>query len=216
MATTASATLAFNLVSGGCRGQSLLTLIKTEKSFLNIYTGEEYADLILLCIKEIKDELESDKPLQMYGKTVYQQRDIGFFSNDSIGYYYSGQLERSKPLKPNCFKLMQLINKRFDTDNNGILVNRYNGGKNYISDHSDNENNIGKGGVIAISHGAVRKFRIRDKLTKKIVLDVPTLTNSIIHMGGDFQKEFTHGIPVEKKVEGIRYSLTFRKHINSA
>ena len=72
MATTASATLAFNLVSGGCRGQSLLTLIKTEKSFLNFYTGEEYKDLILLCIKEIKDELESDKPLQMYGKTVYQ------------------------------------------------------------------------------------------------------------------------------------------------
>ena len=212
MATTASATLAFNLVSGGCRGQSHLTLIKTEKSFLNIYTGEEYKDLILLCIKEIKDELESDKPLQMFGKTVYQQRDIGFFSNDSIGYYYSGQLERSKPLKSNCFTLMQLINEQFGVDNNGILVNRYNGGKNYISDHSDDEKNIDKGGVIAISHGAVRKFRIRDKLTKKIVLDIPTLTNSILHMGGDFQKEFTHGIPVEKKVEGIRYSFTFRKH----
>lgn len=205
---------AMSSLIGGLRacGQSPLTLIKTDKSFLNIYSGEEYADLILLCIKEIKDELESDKPLQMYGRIVYQQRDIGFFSDESIGYYYSGQLERAKPLKPNCFKLMQLMNERFNTDNNGILVNRYNGGKKYISDHSDDEKNIGKGGVIAISHGAVRKFRIRDKVTKKIVLDVPTLSDSIIHMGGDFQQEFTHGIPVEKKVEGIRYSLTFRKH----
>ena len=187
-------------------------LIQTEKSFLNIYSGEEYADLILLCIEEIKDELLEKPPIKMRGKTVHQQRDVGFISNESIGYYYSGQLAKSKPMKPNCLKLIKLINERFGVDNNGILVNRYNGGKNYISDHSDDEKNIDKGGVIAISHGAVRKFRIRDKLTKKIVLDIPTLTNSILHMGGDFQKEFTHGIPVEKKVEGIRYSLTFRKH----
>jgi len=203
-----------NLVSGGlmtCTAGGSTPLIKTEKSFLNIYSGEEYADLILQCIAEIDNKLEDNKPLQMYGKTVFQRRSIGFFSNESIGYYYSGQLERSKPLGNNCLKLMQLINERFDTDNNGILVNRYAQG-DYISDHSDNENNIGKGGVIAISHGAVRKFRIRDKLTKKIVLDIPTISDSIIHMGGDFQKEFTHGIPVEKKVEGIRYSFTFRKH----
>ena len=43
-------------------------------------------------------------------------------------------------------------------------------------------------------------------------MDIPTTSNSIIHMGGDFQKEFTHGIPVEKKVKEERYSLTFRKH----
>jgi hypothetical protein len=32
-------------------------------------------------------------------------------------------------------------------------------------------------------------------------------------MGGDFQIEFTHGIPIEKKIKDVRYSLTFRKHI---
>ena len=212
MATTLSAD---NLTCGGrraCAAGGQTPLIKTEKSFLNIYTGEEYKDLILLCIEEIKDELESDKPLQMFGKTVYQQRDIGFFSVESVGYYYSGQLERSKPLKPNSNKLLQLLNEQFDLKNNAFLVNKYIGGKNYISDHSDDEQNIDKGGVIAISHGAVRKFRIRDKKTKKIIMDIPTTSGSIIHMGGDFQKEFTHGIPVEKKVEGIRYSFTGRKH----
>ena len=199
-----------NLIMGVHSG--LTPLIQTEKSFLNIYTGEEYADLMKRCIAEIKDDLDSNQPIKMYGRIVYQQRDIGFFSDESIGYYYSGQLSRAKPLKSNCFKLMQLMNERFGTKYNGILVNRYNGGKNYISDHSDDEKNIDEGGVIAISHGAVRKFRIRDKLTKKIIMDIPTTSGSIIHMGGDFQKEFTHGIPVEKNVEGIRYSFTFRKH----
>jgi alkylated DNA repair dioxygenase AlkB len=187
-------------------------LIQTEKSFLHTYLCEEYSELIDKCIAEIKDELLVKPPIQLYGKTVYQQRDIGFFSNESIGYYYSGQLAAAKPLKPASAELLQLLNARFGLQNNGILVNKYEDGNNYISDHSDDEKNLDKGGVIAISHGAVRKFRIRDKLTKKIIMDIPTLSNSIIHMGGDFQKEFTHGIPVEKKVQGVRYSLTFRKH----
>ena len=32
-------------------------------------------------------------------------------------------------------------------------------------------------------------------------------------MGGNFQKEFTHEIPIEKKVLDTRYSLTFRRHM---
>ena len=206
---------ASDLINGGlraCVAGGGTPLIQTEKSFLNIYSGEEYADLILRCIAEVDNELEANKPLHMYGNTVYQRRSIGFFSNESIGYYYSGQLERSKPLGHNCLKLMQLLNERFGLKNNAFLVNKYVGGENYISDHSDNEKNIDEGGVIAVSHGAVRKFRIRDKLTKKIVLDIPTISDSIIHMGGAFQEEFTHGIPVEKKVEGVRFSFTFRKH----
>ena len=188
------------------------SLIKTDTSFLNVYVCEDYSELIKKCIEEVKDELLVKPPIQLYGKTVYQQRSIGFFSNESIGYYYSGQLAKSKPLQPNIKHLMDIINARFNTQYNGILVNKYDDGNNYISDHSDDETNLDKEGVIAISYGAVRKFRIRDKITKKIIMDIPTTSNSIIHMGGDFQKEFTHGIPVEKKVTGERYSLTFRKH----
>ena len=188
------------------------TLIKTEKSFLNVYPCEEYSDIIQKCISEVKDELLVKPPIQLYGKTVYQQRNIGFFSNESIGYHYSGQLARSKKLSIHTEELMKIINSRFGTNYNGILVNYYEDGNNYIGDHSDYEKNLDKGGVISISYGAVRKFRIRDKLTKKIVMDIPTLSNSIIHMGGYFQSEFTHGIPIEKNIKESRFSFTFRQH----
>jgi alkylated DNA repair dioxygenase AlkB len=187
-------------------------LIKTETSFLHFYLCEDYSELIKICIQEVKEELLVKPPIQFYGKTVYQQRNIGFFSNESIGYYYSGQLAKSKPLQNNSAELMKIINARFGTNYNGILVNYYEDGNNYISDHSDDEKNLDECGVISISYGAVRKFRIRDKLTKKIIMDIPTTSNSIIHMGGNFQKQFTHGIPVEKNVKGMRYSLTFRTH----
>lgn len=81
-------------------------LIKTDKSFLNLYSCEEYCDLIKKCIEEVKDELLVNPPIQLYGKTVYQQRSIGFFSDDSIGYYYSGQLAKAKPLQPHSSELM--------------------------------------------------------------------------------------------------------------
>ena len=101
----------------------------------------------------------------------------------------------------------------FKTDFNGILVNKYENGLDYISEHSDDESALSSIGVLCVSYGAIRKFRICDRETRKIVMDVLTNENEILHMGGDFQKEFMHGIPVEKKVTDPRWSFTFRKHL---
>ena len=85
-------------------------------------------------------------------------------------------------------------------------------GSDYIGAHSDDESGLGSTGVVAISVGAVRKFRIRNITTRKIEKDILMENGMIIQMGGDFQKEFTHEIPVEKKVKDTRYSFTFRYH----
>ena len=80
-----------------------------EKSFLNIYNAsEEYNDLMELCIAEIIDKLLENPKINIYGKSAIQHRSIGFFSNDSIGYYYSGQLAKSQSLSEN---LSILLNK---------------------------------------------------------------------------------------------------------
>ena len=194
----------------------MLSIIKTDKSYLNLHS---YADNYIVreivdkCIEEVKDCLDIKPPIKFMGKIVYQQRDVGFFSNETEGYYYSGKLASSKPLKPNLVELLKIVNTLFGSSFNGILVNRYNDGTNYISDHSDNENTLDYIGVVAISYGAIRKFRIRNKITKEKVIDIPTTSYSLIQMGGNFQNEFLHGIPIEKKIMDVRYSLTFRKHI---
>lgn len=190
------------------------TLIKTEKSFLNQYDLPENFNVIIKNItEEINDKLLVNPPIIVYGKKCHQHRAIAFFSNESIGYRYSGQIANSKELTENLKLLINYINNNFNAGFNGILVNKYNSGLDYISRHSDDETSLSKIGVVAISHGAIRKFRIRDKNTKKIVKDIPTLSNKILHMGGDFQKEFTHEIPIEKKVKNVRWSFTFRKHL---
>ena len=189
-------------------------IIDTGKSFLDVYTMDDYDELMSLCIEEIQDGLIVNPKIKIFGKDAIQHRSVGFFSDTSGGYYFSGQLAASSLLTPNLAVLLEKINTLFKSDFTGILVNKYNDGLDYIGAHSDKTQHLDNShGVVAISYGAVRKFRIKNKITKEKVVDVPTLPNSIIHMGGDFQKEFTHEIPIEKKIKEIRYSLTFRKHL---
>ena len=190
-------------------------LIETEQSALITYELEpEIMELLNQCVQEIDLELDYHPEIKIFDKICHQQRSIGFYSDTSIGYNYSSTLTPSKVMKPCLRELLIYINDKFDASFNGILINKYENGLEYIGKHSDDEKGLqSKCGVIAMSFGAVRKFRIRDKLTGKIVLDLPTESNKIIQMAGNFQKEFTHEIPVEKKVKESRYSFTFRRHL---
>lgn len=186
-------------------------LIQTKKSHLTVQKFTD-TDLVKDCITDIADRLLKNPQIVVYGKICHQHRSIGFFSNDSIGYHYSGQLAKSQPLTDNLQELLDQVNELYQADFNGILINKYENGCDYISAHSDDEKDLSNIGVISLSYGATRKFRIRDKITKKIVKDIPLIEYEIVQMGGDFQKEFTHEIPMEKKITAPRYSFTFRKH----
>jgi alkylated DNA repair dioxygenase AlkB len=123
----------------------------------------------------------------------------------------------SQPLSDHPFlvEILNQVNTQLGTNFNGILVNSYLNGEKYVGAHSDDERGLDKSGrkiVAGLAYGAIRKFRIRDKVTKKRVLDYPHLPGTLIVMEGDFQQEFTHEIPVEKKVREERISITFRHH----
>jgi alkylated DNA repair dioxygenase AlkB len=192
------------------------TVISTTGSALNLYDlDKNIYDLIPIIIDEIHGSLVINPEIKIFGKIAKQRRSVGFFSDESVGYKYSGKIMPAQILTE-CLKyLLEYINTKFCATFNGILVNYYIDGNEYIGKHSDDEKNVDEIGVIAISSGAIRKFRIRDKNTNKIIKDIPTDPSKIIQMIGDFQKEFTHEIPVEKKVKDGRYSFTFRKHLDT-
>lgn len=183
-------------------------------SFLYVSEFDD-KELVKKCVADVTDLLHEYPPVIIYGKVCNQRRCVGFFSNESEGYYYSNQLAKSMPLTPNLEMLMARVNELFSTSFNGILINKYKTGNDYISAHSDDERNLDEHGVVAISYGATRKFRIRNKNTKKLVRDIEMKPYTIIQMGGEFQKEFTHEIPIEKRVKNQRISFTFRKHTHS-
>ena len=169
-------------------------------------------ELLEKCIIDIEPQLELKPDIIIFGKKCKQQRNIGFFSDKSKGYKYSNKMMESKPLTKSISELLDIVNNELGTQFNGILVNKYMDGNDYISAHSDDEIGLDLIGVISISYGAERIFRIRKKDTKQIIYDTLTTHSSILHMGGNFQKLYTHEIPIQKKIKEPRISFTFRKH----
>jgi alkylated DNA repair dioxygenase AlkB len=169
-------------------------------------------ELLEKCIIDIEPQLEEKPEIIIFGKKCKQQRNIGFFSDKSIGYKYSKKMMESKPLTKSMSELLTIINNIIGAEFNGILVNKYMDGNDYIGAHSDDETGLDALGVISISYGAERIFRIRKKETKQHICDEITTHCSILHMGGNFQKLYTHEIPIQKKIKEPRISFTFRKH----
>jgi len=156
--------------------------------------------------------------LNLYGKSVKTPRDIVFYSDVSIGYRFSGNIIKSKKLTDPLKKILENVNEYIakftgkTPDFNGILINKYPSGSSYIGPHSDDERSLSEVGVITVSLGETRKFRIRDKFIGNVVKDIEVCHGDVYWMTGDFQKEFTHEIPKEANKKQ-RISLTFRRHL---
>lgn len=190
-------------------------IINTGKSKLTykIINDDDIKTILDDIVADTQTKLKEKPEIKIFGKICHQQRDVGFFSNDSKGYKYSNQIMASQPLTDKMNKILRYVNKCYNANYNSILINKYNDGMDYISKHSDDENGLENSGVVGISYGAVRTFRIREKYNTKIKANISLQPYSMVQMAGDFQKEFTHEIPIEKKVKNSRVSFTFRHHI---
>jgi hypothetical protein len=77
-------------------------VIQTNKSFLtkfnlsDIVGCEITQEFMAKCVADIEDKLDIRPPVKIFDKIVNQRRDVGFFSDKSIGYQYSGLSEPHK------------------------------------------------------------------------------------------------------------------------
>ena len=188
-------------------------LLVTPTSSLEILSLDD-----ILSAEEIKTlwetPVEKDREFVLYGKTCKMHRGMAFFSNESRGYSFSNQIIDAQPLMPLHEKLLKIVHERTGEIFNGLLFNLYFSGEDYISAHSDKEMELSNVGVVALSFGCGRTFRIRSKTMKGIVLDHVTGNNELLWMKGQFQHEFTHEIPKELRLAQPRLSITFRYHQN--
>ena len=168
--------------------------------------------------------LTHNPEFSLYGKRCRMRRAHGFFAKpaDSHGYFFSGQLAASIEPPQAVAQLLALVNGTCGTRYNGVLVNRYADGDDYISDHRDDEKALDPThGVLTLSYGAERTLLIKPwnpaqkaPSPKKDGGWVATRTreyHALQMAGADFQRRFTHGIPKERAA-GVRFSATFRVH----
>jgi len=89
--------------------------IQTSNSFLKKETFDD-PSLLLRCISEVDNLLLKNPQIKIYDKIAYQHRSIGFFSNTSKGYKYSGQIAKSQKLTPSLEILFKKINDKYESE----------------------------------------------------------------------------------------------------
>ena len=116
----------------------------------------------------------------------------------------------SFPLTNDLLLLLKDVNKLIGTQFNGLIVNYYKDGTEYSNANSNSNSYKSSINKIAILfHGSQRKLRVRDKVNKNIVIDIPLKSGNIIYMYNNFNDELIYEIPIDKHIENEMYSFTF-------
>jgi alkylated DNA repair dioxygenase AlkB len=145
----------------------------------------------------------------VFGKQHFAPRFLKTYGHN---YRFSGEDHKSEPITDSYLqKLLDYVKSLNPSyEHNGILVNWYADGEDHIGPHSDDERSLVPGAnIYSFSFGATRDFVIKAKQgDQRIVL--PLENNSMLVMGGEMQKHYTHGVPVRKKCKERRVNVTIR------
>ena len=98
-------------------------IISTQSSSLILHDlCPTWIERLPLITEEIDSSLDYHPAIMLFGKLCHQQRSVGFYSDESIGYRYSNSISSAKPLTTSLSELLSYINNRFGAEFNGILV----------------------------------------------------------------------------------------------
>ncbi|XP_014518036.1 DNA oxidative demethylase ALKBH2 [Vigna radiata var. radiata] len=174
--------------------------------------------------------------IRVFGKSFLQPRETCYVATPGLTELtYSGYQPQTyswddyPPLKD---MLEAVHNALPGSSFNSLLLNRYNGGNDYVGWHSDDEKLYGPTPEIAsLTFGCERDFVLKKKPCKKSCdgSDEPASKRlkkgshdvdqhkfrlkhgSLLVMRGYTQRDWIHSVPKRAKAEGKRINLTFRR-----
>ena len=177
--------------------------------------SEGFEDEVIIFNKATQ-EYENKKIFRQYKSFLTVP---GFDPNTKKSYMFSGSRESTTSasvpsiLEPFCSYL-----KAIDPAYNQLVVNYYQDGAAYIEPHSDctakllPQSDIA---IITVNEGETERELTITARTEGSILQSPLkirLCNNLMFiMGGDFQKNFRHGIESDISHQDRRLSFTFRK-----
>ena len=177
---------------------------------------EEFLDPLVASTLFLALQTEADwhRPKMRFAGVEHEtRRKVAWHADPGVTYRYSGQEHRWGDWTPAMLHLRALVQSHMGIEFNGVLLNWYKDGTEYVGAHSDDERDMEDGiPIVALSLGAVRDFVISHKeLAVRHVL--PLANGSLLSMTGDTQKVAKHSVPKHPKCTEGRISLTFRRAI---
>jgi alkylated DNA repair dioxygenase AlkB len=193
--------------------------IRAQAWLIDNYLTKPDADQLFAHLEENKDMFIQHQ-ISVFGQTFDQPR---LTCSMGQAYSYSKSTHPQSPWDANVKAIMEQVNHDLDCSFNSCLLNKYRNGRDCIGQHSDDERQLDRNGLVAcLSLGATRllylRFKKKSQKNKKscpILKRIPLTHGSLFVMEGlDFQRCLNHEIPrVAAERVGTRISLTFRKFV---
>lgn len=150
--------------------------------------------------------------VHVWGKTYPVPRFMQAYGHD---YNFSKSEHHALPLgDPYLTKLLAYANQH-DPEHtyNGMLVNWYRNGNDYIGPHSDDESELTPGSnIYSFTFGATRDFVFKHKTDGRRVV-CPLADNTMLIMGGTTQQFWRHSVPKRAKCTESRVNVTIRSFV---
>lgn len=152
-------------------------------------------------------------PITFFGKTFLQPRLTAYYGDKP--YTYSKITMYPSPWIPPLVTIKSVVESLADVKFNGVLLNFYRDGSDYMGWHSDDEKELDLNSPIAsVSFGATRRFLFRRKDNHQNKVEIDLNHGDCLIMRGTTQKFWQHQIPKTSKNSahqvGARINLTFR------
>ncbi len=147
----------------------------------------------------------NQRQISMFGKAHNEPRLTAWFGP---AYAYSGVKQQEMPFPPFLDQLRNSLSSAINFPLNGVLLNYYRHGSDYMGWHRDNEKNMDQRCIASASFGEARKFSVRNIHTKERI-DI-LLENGSLLLMNNLQQNWEHCLPKSTRVQSERINLTFR------
>jgi alkylated DNA repair dioxygenase AlkB len=150
--------------------------------------------------------------IKVWGKEYPQPRLTAWYGDAGADYTYSGLRMAPLPWSDELARIKSEIEAVCDARFNSVLINLYRDERDSVGWHSDDEPELGPAQLIAsLSLGATRTFRLKHKKRPHDKAAGIALTHgSLLLMGGDTQRYWSHAVDKERQPTAPRINLTFR------
>ncbi|MDC5100601.1 alpha-ketoglutarate-dependent dioxygenase AlkB [Acinetobacter baumannii] len=149
--------------------------------------------------------------IKMYGKSHALPRVSAWYGDTGKVYKYSGILLQPNPWNPALQWMKQQLATVCDTPFNSVLLNWYRSGQDYISWHTDAENELGPNPTIAsLNFGEARRFLLRRNDDHDDKIEIRLAHGDLLIMHGELQHFWQHSVPKQAKIKDGRLNMTFR------
>ena len=176
-------------------------------------TTSPYDELALNFLREQDLESLVDFLNNMEFTELLGSREVEYYGQ--FKYLYGPVVHEANVAYPEIIKIiMDKINTRYGTSLNSCLVTKYLNGLAVCPPHPDNEPSINPASpIFTLTVGAdgVRNMVFRSLSDNSVVQNIMLPDNSLLVFSRKSQELYSHAIPADSSVKGVRFSLTFRE-----